>query len=44
MRLLRREERSLFRRGRGGGLNGGRVQGFSPSCSSSSRRASSIWS
>ena len=40
--LARGEKRSIRRRRCGGGFNGGRAQGFSPSWSRSSRRASSI--
>src|SRR4029077_12041162 len=38
------KKRSIRRHRCGGGFNGGRAQGFSPSWSRSSRRASSIWS
>jgi hypothetical protein len=40
--LARSEKRSIRRRRCGGGFNRGRAQGFSPSWSRSSRRASSI--
>src|SRR4029077_16598409 len=40
--FARGENRSIRRRRSGGGFNGGRAQRFSPSWSSSSRRASSI--
>ncbi len=40
--LARGEKRSIRRHCYGGGFNGGRAQGFSPSWSRSSRRASSI--
>src|SRR6267142_5336856 len=40
--FTRGEKRSIIRRRCGGDFNGGRAQGFSPSWSRSSRRASSI--